>query len=94
MPGENIVPTALQYMPKGSANVASGQRLLENYVQNITSTAVVQGTRDTTPIASLKQALSGITLRTDIPALGKLIITRASLVLPIDIAQRGVGLVT
>lgn len=81
-------------MPEGSRNVASGQLLLENYVQNITSTAVVQGTRDTTPIASLKQALSGITLQTEIPSLGKLIITRATLTLPTDIAQRGIGMVT
>jgi len=84
-----MIPTEIDYMPKGSQNVASGQLLLENYVQNITSGATVAGTDDTTPIDSLKQALGGITLQADIPPLEKLIIVEARLVIPKDIAQTG-----
>lgn len=87
VPGENTVPTQVKYMPKGGANVQAGQHLLENYVQSIVSNTIIQGTRDTTPIASLKQALSGITLTAAIPPLMQLLITGAALTIPKDIAQ-------
>lgn len=91
VPGENAVPTEINYMPIGAANVASGQLLLENYVQNITSDAVVQGNSQTTPIPSLLEGLSGITLSTSIPPLEKLIVVQARLVVPKDIAQTGIA---
>lgn len=91
VPGVNLIPAEINYMPQGSRNVASGQMLLENYVQNVTSPATVQGSQDTTSIQSLKQALGGITLQADIPPLQKLIIVEAKLVIPKNIAQTGNG---
>ncbi|EPQ29604.1 uncharacterized protein PFL1_02823 [Pseudozyma flocculosa PF-1] len=89
VPGENRVPTDVKYSPQGAANVAAGQMLLENYVQGIVSDTIIQGTRDTTPIESLKQALSGISLKASIPPLNQLLIIQAALVIPKDIAQSG-----
>ena len=57
-PGVNNISTSVHYSPHGSSNVAAGQNLLENYVQGVISTARILGSRDTTPIASLKEALS------------------------------------
>ncbi|KAN0059778.1 hypothetical protein ACQY0O_008352 [Thecaphora frezii] len=94
VPGENRVPTDVHYQPQGSANVAAGQRLLENYVQGVVSDTVIQGTQQTTPIASLKQALSGISLKASIPPLKQLLIIQTSLVIPKDIAQTGNAMAT
>ncbi len=88
-PGVNNVPTVLRYSPQGAHNVRAGQTVLENYVQNITSDATVAGTRGSTPIESLQQALSGVSLDTKIPPLERLIITGAILEVPRDIAQNG-----
>lgn len=93
VPGVNNVPTQINYMPIGSTNVASGQLLLENYVQNVTSDALVAGNDQTTPIPSLLQGLSGISLSTQIPPLFKLIVTEAILEVPKDIAQTGIAMV-
>lgn len=91
VPGVNEIPTIINYMPIGAQNVASGQLLLENYVQNVTSDAVVQGNSQTTPIPSLLQGLSGITLDAAIPPLFKLIVIQARLVVPRDIAQTSIA---
>lgn len=91
VPGINNIPTQINYMPVGAANVASGQTLLQNYVQNITSDAVVQGNSQTTPIPSLLQGLSGVTLTAAIPPLEKLIVIEAFLEVPMNIAQTGVA---
>ncbi|MCO5588347.1 hypothetical protein L7F22_042302 [Adiantum nelumboides] len=88
-PGDISVPTEIQYMPIGADNVAAGQVLLENYIQNITSTAIVLGTSQTTPIESLKQALAQIQLTTQIPALNQLLVQRTFLTVPKNIAQNG-----
>ena len=87
VPGVNNVATNVHYSPHGAANVAAGQNLLENYVQGIVSTSKIIGSRDTTPIASLKEALSGIQLSTQIPPLHQLLIIEAKLVIPKNIAQ-------
>ncbi|WFC96532.1 hypothetical protein MBRA1_003193 [Malassezia brasiliensis] len=87
VPGVNKVSTNVHYSPHGAANVAAGQNLLENYVQGIESTSTIIGSRDTTPIASLKEALSGIQLSTQIPPLHQLLIIEAKLVIPKNIAQ-------
>ncbi|UZJ55969.1 hypothetical protein CBS101457_005289 [Exobasidium rhododendri] len=92
VPGTNEIPTQINYMPIGTTNVASGQLLLENYVQNVTSAALVQGNSQTTPIESLQEGLGGIALNTNIPPLEKLIVTQASLVVPKDIAQTGIAM--
>ena len=86
-PGVNNISTSVHYSPHGSSNVAAGQNLLENYVQGVISTARILGSRDTTPIASLKEALSGIQLSTQIPPLHQLLIIEAKLVIPKNIAQ-------
>lgn len=91
VPGINIVPTEVRYSPQGAENTRAGQTLLENYVQGIVSNTIIQGTRDTTPIESLKQALSGIRLNADIPPLTQLLITRARLTIPPNIAQTSIA---
>lgn len=91
VPGTNIVSTQINYSPQGAENVRAGQALLDNYVQNITSSTIVAGTQQTTDIASLVQALSGIRLSADIPSLGKLIVTQARLVVPKNIAKNGIA---
>jgi hypothetical protein len=55
VPGENVVPTAVHYQPQGTAQVAAGQLLLENFVQAVPSNTLIQGRSDTTPIQSLQQ---------------------------------------
>lgn len=91
VPGTNIVPTQINYAPQGTVNTASGQLLLENYVSNITSNALVAGTDQTTNIESLVQALSSIRLSTDIPSLMRQIVRQAALVVPPEIAQTGIA---
>ncbi|KAJ1032418.1 hypothetical protein NDA16_000444 [Ustilago loliicola] len=91
VPGVNIVPTEVRYSPQGAENTRAGQTLLENYVQGIVSNTIIQGTRDTTPIESLKQALSGIRLNADIPPLRQLLITVARLRIPPNIAQTSIA---
>ena len=91
VPGENVVATAVHYMPEGSAQPV-GQLLLENFVQRIVSTTTIIGTTDTTPIDSLKEALSTIRLVTDIPPLEQNLIPSARLELPTDVSSTGVGI--
>ena len=86
-PGVNKVPTDVHYNPHGKTETASGQQLLENYVQGVASNAVIAGTMHTTPIDSLKRALAGIRLPTVIPPLPQLFIPEARLVIPTNIAQ-------
>lgn len=92
VPGINHVPSQINYMPMGSTNIASGQLLLENYVQNVSSNTVVSGTDQTTPIQSLVQGLGGVSLTAAIPPLEKLIVIEAFLEVPMDIAQTGVAM--
>lgn len=88
VPGENNVPTAVHYQPRGGAAQAAGQRLLENYIQAVDSDTIIQGTDDTTQIASLKAALKTIQLGTVIPAYTQNLITQAGAPLP----PRSIGL--
>ncbi|KEI38214.1 uncharacterized protein L969DRAFT_517877 [Mixia osmundae IAM 14324] len=94
VPDQNTVPTAVHYSPQGDAAVAVGQMLLENFVQGIPSSTVIIGSADTTPIDSLKQALSTIKLGTVIPPLMQNLITQANLVFPLDIVQTGIAQAT
>lgn len=91
VPGENNVPTAVHYQPSGGAAQAAGQLLLENYIQSVNSSTIIQGTDDTTPIASLKQALKTIQLNTIIPAYTQNLITQAALSFPIDIGTTSIA---
>ncbi|GAA5969858.1 hypothetical protein JCM21900_004182 [Sporobolomyces salmonicolor] len=91
VPGANTVPTNVHYQPSGGSAQAAGQLLLENYVQGVNSSTIIQGTDSTTPIASLQDALKSIQLGTIIPALNQNLITQASLTFPIDIADTGLA---
>ncbi|CAD6924941.1 unnamed protein product [Tilletia controversa] len=94
VPGVNDLPTQLRYAPRGNAATAAGVQVLENYVQNVTSRVTVDGYPGSTPIDSLKQALSGIELQTDIPSLGKLLIVAAAIEFPADIGFTGLASAT
>ena len=84
----------VHYQPQGGA-VASGQQLLENFLQGVDSSTTIQGSRDSTPIESLQQAMSNIRLSpVTIPALHQNLITTASLVFPTDIIKTGLAQTT
>lgn len=82
VPTENVVPTALHYSPQGEANTAAGQQVLNNYVGNVTTVAIVGGYDNSTQVPSLSEALQNIRLTTQIPPLGKLLITQGNLTVP------------
>jgi len=86
-PGLNNIPTDVHYSPQGSENTAAGQKMLENYVMGVVSTAIIQGSSSTTDIGSLKKALAGIRLTTQIPPLHQLLIVEARLTVPKNIAK-------
>ncbi|KAI0686332.1 hypothetical protein BC835DRAFT_1523137 [Cytidiella melzeri] len=87
VPGSSNYSTNVQYQPQGSA-VAVGERMLENYLQGVDSSTTIVGTIDTTPIDSLKRALSELKLtNVIIPALHQNLISSASLTFPTDIVQ-------
>ncbi|TKY86943.1 hypothetical protein EX895_004231 [Sporisorium graminicola] len=91
VPGVNKIATQVRYSPQGAANVATGQKLLQNYIQGVISTVQIQGSSSTTPIASLQQGLSGVTLQAALPPLTELLVSRARLFIPPNIAQTGIA---
>lgn len=90
VPGDNVIATQVHYQPEGSA-LASGQQLLENFVQGVVSDTLIVGNTDTTPIKSLQAALASIQLATSIPPIHQNLITQANLAFPTDIGQTGVA---
>ncbi|EJD03283.1 uncharacterized protein FOMMEDRAFT_168292 [Fomitiporia mediterranea MF3/22] len=91
IPGSANYSTDVHYQPQGGA-VAAGQQMLENFLQGIDSDTTIVGSTDTTPIDSLKLALSEIKLSpVVIPALHQNLITSASLTFPTDIVQTGIA---
>ena len=81
----------VHYSPQGDA-VPVGQQMLENFLQGVDSDTTIVGSTDTTPIDSLKLALSEIRLSpVTIPALHQNLITSASLTFPTDIVQTGIA---
>ncbi|RDX40651.1 hypothetical protein OH76DRAFT_1365915 [Lentinus brumalis] len=91
IPGNETYAIDVHYQPEGSA-VASGQKMLENYIQGVESDTTIQGSTDSTPIESLQLAMSHMRLSpVKIPALHQNLITSASLVFPTDIAQTGLA---
>lgn len=82
----------VHFSPRGGAATAAGQELLQNYVQGVDSNTAIQGSSGSTPIGSLKKALSQIHLEpVQIPAMHQKLITSASLVFPTNIAKTGVA---
>ncbi|KAI9066059.1 hypothetical protein FKP32DRAFT_1566723 [Trametes sanguinea] len=91
VPGNASYAINVLYKPQGDA-VASGQKMLENYLQGVTSATAIQGTTESTPIESLQLAMSELRLSpVNIPALHQNLITTASLVFPTDIVQTGIA---
>ncbi|TFY72142.1 hypothetical protein EVG20_g865 [Dentipellis fragilis] len=91
LPGNDTYAIDVHYQPEGGA-VSTGQQLLENYLQGVTSDTTIQGTQDTTPIDSLKLAMSEIRLSpVQIPALHQNLVPSAALLFPTDIVQTGIA---
>ena len=84
VPGNSSYAINVLYKPQGGA-VASGQKMLENYLQGVESATTIQGSTGSTPIESLQLAMSHIRLSpVNIPALHQNLISTASLVFPTD----------
>ncbi|KAI0660249.1 hypothetical protein C8Q70DRAFT_914138 [Cubamyces menziesii] len=91
VPGNSSYAINVLYKPQGGA-VASGQKMLENYLQGVESATTIQGSTGSTPIESLQLAMSHIRLSpVNIPALHQNLISTASLVFPTDIVQTGIA---
>ncbi|RPD70056.1 hypothetical protein L226DRAFT_261105 [Lentinus tigrinus ALCF2SS1-7] len=94
VPGNQTYAIDVHYQPEGGA-LASGQKMLENYLQGVESDTTIQGSTDSTPIESLQLAMSHMRLTpVKIPALHQNLITSASLVFPTDIAKTGIASTT
>jgi hypothetical protein len=91
-PGNGSYPIDVHYSPQGGSASAAGQQLLENFLQGVDSDSVIAGTTDSTPISSLKTALSEILLKpVTIPALHQTLIKSATIEFPTDIVQTGIS---
>ncbi|KAI0668274.1 hypothetical protein C8Q78DRAFT_1081656 [Trametes maxima] len=94
VPGNASYAIDVLYKPQGGA-VASGQKLLENYLQGVVSGTSIQGSTDSTPIESLRLAMSNIHLSpVNIPALHQNLISTASLIFPTDIVKTSIAQTT
>ena len=81
----------VRYAPQGGA-VAAGRALLQNFLQGIDVDTTIAGSRGSTPIESLQQALSEIRLSpVTIPALHQNLIQSVSLIFPVDIVKTGIA---
>lgn len=81
----------MHFAPKGSA-VNAGRTLLQNYLQGIDVDTTIAGSSQSTPIGSLKSALSQIRLSpVTIPAIHQTLIKSAAITFPIDIVKTGVA---
>ncbi|KAK7460804.1 hypothetical protein VKT23_008733 [Stygiomarasmius scandens] len=90
-PGNQTYPTDVHYAPQGGA-VAVGRQLLENVLQGVDVDTTISGSTDSTPIESLKTALSQIVLSpVTIPALHQSLIKAVSITFPEDIVQTGLA---
>jgi hypothetical protein len=91
-PGNASYPIDVHYSPQGGSASAAGQKLLENFLQGVDSDSVIAGTTDSTPISSLKTALSEILLKpVTIPAIHQTLIKSATIEFPTDIVQTGLS---
>ena len=81
----------VHYAPVGGAADA-GRALLQNFLQGVDSATTISGSSDSTPIQSLKTALSQIHISpVTIPSLHQNLITSAALTFPIDIVKTGIA---
>lgn len=81
----------VHYAPQGNA-VTAGRALLENFLQGVDVDTTISGTMDSTPIESLKLALSQIVLSpVTIPALHQSLIKTVTIEFPVDIVSTGIA---
>ncbi|KAJ4494066.1 hypothetical protein C8J55DRAFT_533507 [Lentinula edodes] len=91
VPGTTIYSIDVQYSPQGGA-LPAGETLLENYLQGVNSDTSIVGSTSSTPIQSLQEAMSKISLSpVTIPALNQSLISSASLTFPTDIVSTGIA---
>ncbi|KAJ7668375.1 hypothetical protein DFH06DRAFT_1181491 [Mycena polygramma] len=91
-PGNASYPIDVHYSPQGGSATAAGQKLLENFLQGVDSDSVIAGSTGSTPISSLKTALSEILLKpVTIPAIHQTLIQSATIKFPTDIVQTGLS---
>ncbi|KAJ6607775.1 hypothetical protein B0H10DRAFT_2227490 [Mycena sp. CBHHK59/15] len=92
LPGNESYPIDVHYSPQGDSASTAGQTLLENFLQGINSDTVIAGSTDSTPIDSLKTALSEILLKpVTIPALHQTLLQSATIEFPVDIVKTGIA---
>ncbi|KIY74263.1 hypothetical protein CYLTODRAFT_363931 [Cylindrobasidium torrendii FP15055 ss-10] len=90
VPGNKSYDTDVHYSPQGGDATTAGQLLLANYIQGVDSDTTIRGSTDSTPIESLKDALSQISLSpVTIPAMHETLIKSADISFPLDIVQTG-----
>ncbi|KAG6857277.1 hypothetical protein H0H87_007110 [Tephrocybe sp. NHM501043] len=90
-PGSGNYSIDVHYAPQGSA-VSAGHALLKNFVEGVDVDTTIAGTTGSTPISSLKSALSQIRLSpATLPGLKGTLIKSASLSFPTDIVKTGVA---
>lgn len=81
----------VHYAPRGAA-AGAGQTLLQNFLQGTDASTSISGSIDSTPIDSVKLALSQIHLTpVVIPGLHQTLIKSVSLTFPPNIVQTGVA---
>ncbi|KAF9529294.1 hypothetical protein CPB83DRAFT_790385 [Crepidotus variabilis] len=94
VPGNQNYSTDVHFAPQGGA-VSAGRDLLQNFLQGVDSETSIAGSRSSTPIQSLQEALSEIRLSpVAIPSIHQNLIKSTSLVFPVDIVQTGVASAT
>jgi len=90
-PGSGNHSIDVHFAPQGAA-VSAGRALLQNFLQGVDVDTTIAGTSGSTPILSLKSALSQIRLSpVTIPALHENLIKSASLIFPLDIVKTGIA---
>ncbi|KAF4598358.1 hypothetical protein EYR38_006760 [Pleurotus pulmonarius] len=93
-PGNASYPIDVHYAPQGGAQQA-GRTLLQNFLQGVDSDTAISGNTGSTPIGSLKSALSQIRLSpVTIPALHQTLVQSTSLSFPVDIVETGIASAT
>ncbi|KAF7298203.1 hypothetical protein HMN09_01042200 [Mycena chlorophos] len=91
-PGNQSYSIDVHYAPQGSSATSAGETMLENFLQGIDSSTSIVGTTGSTPIQSLQEAMSDISLSpVTIPALHQNLIQSASIEFPTDIVQTGIA---
>ncbi|KIL68938.1 hypothetical protein M378DRAFT_21838 [Amanita muscaria Koide BX008] len=91
LPGNSTYPIDIHYAPEGTA-INAGRAMIQIFLGGNDADALILGTSDSTPIQSLKQALSQINLPIRIPALKENLVKHTSITFPIDIISTGIAL--